>query len=50
MKLVHTNHPRTIEEAAEELNLSTHTIRAWITQRRIGCVRLGRAPSPKKRN
>ena len=35
--------PRTIDEAAEELNLSPHTIRAWIAQRRLGCVRLGRA-------
>ena len=35
--------PRTIGEAARELNLSPHTIRAWIAQRRIGCVRLGRS-------
>ena len=34
---------RTVREAAEELGLSTATIRAWIRQRRIGYVRLGRA-------
>lgn len=35
--------PRTVEQAATELNLSRATIRAWIAQRRIGHVRLGRA-------
>jgi excisionase family DNA binding protein len=35
--------PRTVEQAAEELNLSRATIRAWIAQRRLGHVRLGRA-------
>ena len=35
--------PRTVEQAAEELNLSPATIRAWIVQRRLGHVRLGRA-------
>jgi excisionase family DNA binding protein len=35
--------PRTVEEAAAELNLSRATIRAWIAQRRLGHVRLGRA-------
>ena len=35
--------PRTVEQAAEELNLSPATIRAWIAQRRLGHVRLGRA-------
>lgn len=35
--------PRTVEQAAEELNLSKATIRAWIAQRRLGHVRLGRA-------
>jgi len=35
--------PRTIRQAAEELNVSTHTVRAWIRTRRIGHVRLGRA-------
>ena len=34
---------RTVREAAEELGLSPATIRAWIRQRRIGYVRLGRA-------
>jgi excisionase family DNA binding protein len=35
--------PRTVAEAAAELNLSQGTIRAWIASRRIGFVRLGRA-------
>ena len=35
--------PRTVEQAAAELNLSKATIRAWITQRRLGHIRLGRA-------
>ena len=35
--------PRTVEQAAEELNLSRATIRAWIAQRRLGHLRLGRA-------
>jgi len=35
--------PRTIREAARELNLSTSTIRAWVGQRRIGHVKLGRS-------
>ncbi|MDA1185942.1 MAG: helix-turn-helix domain-containing protein [Acidobacteria bacterium] len=35
--------PRTVSEAAQELNLKPSTMRAWIAQRRIGHVRLGRA-------
>ena len=35
--------PRTVEQAAAELNLSKATIRAWIAQRRLGHIRLGRA-------
>lgn len=35
--------PRTVAQAAEELNVSRSTIRAWIAQRRIGFVKLGRA-------
>jgi excisionase family DNA binding protein len=35
--------PRTVAEAAEELGLSVHTVRAWIAARRIGHLRLGRA-------
>ena len=35
--------PRTVAQAADELGLSVHTIRAWIAQRRIGYLRLGRA-------
>ena len=35
--------PRTVSEAAEELGLSVHTIRAWIASRRLGYLRLGRA-------
>ena len=34
---------RTVNEAARELNVSRATIRAWIVQRRLGFVRLGRA-------
>lgn len=37
------NQPRTVEQAAEELNLARATIRAWIAQRRLGHIRLGRA-------
>ncbi len=35
--------PRTVKEAAEALNLSEFTIRAWIASRRLGCTKLGRA-------
>jgi excisionase family DNA binding protein len=35
--------PRTIPQAAEELNVSDSTVRAWIFQRRLGFIRLGRA-------
>lgn len=35
--------PRTVEQAAEDLNLSPSTVRAWIAQRRLGFIRLGRA-------
>ncbi len=41
--IVQQNQPRTVSQAAAELNLSQGTIRAWIAQRRIGIVRLGRA-------
>ena len=33
----------TVAESAHELGLKPGTIRAWIAQRRIGVVRLGRA-------
>lgn len=33
----------TVKQAATELNVSVHTIRAWLARRHIGCVRLGRA-------
>ena len=33
----------TVRQAALELNVSVHTIRAWIYNRRIGYVRLGRS-------
>lgn len=33
----------TVRQAAEGLGLSIHTLRAWIYQRRIGVVRLGRS-------
>src|SRR5258708_6339453 len=35
--------PRTVSEAAKELALSVHTLRAWIAARRIAHIRLGRA-------
>jgi excisionase family DNA binding protein len=35
--------PRTVQEAAQALGLSVHTVRAWIAQRRIAHIRLGRA-------
>jgi excisionase family DNA binding protein len=38
-----TEMPKTVREAAEELGLSVATIRAWIQQRKICYVRLGRA-------
>ena len=31
-----------LQEGAKELKLSIHTLRAWIYQKRIPCVRLGR--------
>lgn len=34
---------RTVEQAAADLCVSVHTIRAWIARRRITVVRLGRA-------
>ena len=35
--------PRTVQETADELGLSVHTIRAWIASRRLSHLRLGRA-------
>jgi excisionase family DNA binding protein len=35
--------PLTCRAAAEALNLSEPTIRAWIARRKIGVIRLGRA-------
>jgi excisionase family DNA binding protein len=35
--------PRTVQETADELGLSVHTVRAWIAQRRLAHIRLGRA-------
>jgi excisionase family DNA binding protein len=32
-----------VAEAAEELGLSVHTIRAWVATRRLAHLRLGRA-------
>ena len=34
---------RTVEQAAADLSVSIHTIRAWVARRKIGSVRLGRA-------
>jgi excisionase family DNA binding protein len=33
----------TVEQAATGLNVSVHTIRAWIARRKLAVVRLGRA-------
>jgi excisionase family DNA binding protein len=35
--------PRTVAEAATDLGLSVHTIRAWVAARRLAHIRLGRA-------
>ena len=35
--------PRTVAEAADELGLSVYTVRAWIANRRLAHLRLGRA-------
>ena len=35
--------PSTVPEAARALGVSVHTIRAWIAQRRIGYLKLGRS-------
>jgi excisionase family DNA binding protein len=34
--------PRTVDEAADELNVSKFTVRAWFYQRKIAHIRLGR--------
>ncbi len=31
-----------LQEGAKELKISLHTMRAWIFQKRLPCVRLGR--------
>ena len=36
-------YPRTVVQAASELGLSVHTVRAWVTARRLAHIRLGRA-------
>jgi excisionase family DNA binding protein len=41
--MTHATTPLTVRQAAEELNVSVHTVRAWMAQRRLGYVRLGRA-------
>jgi excisionase family DNA binding protein len=38
-----TEAAKTVRETAEELGLSPATLRAWIRERRIGYIRLGRA-------
>lgn len=35
--------PRTVAQAAAELNVAKSTVRKWIAQRRLGHIRLGRA-------
>ncbi len=43
MRRDHTDRPRTIREAAQELGLSPFTLYTWCAQRRLVFVRLGRA-------
>ena len=38
-----SDRPLTVAQAASALGLSIHTVRAWICQRRLAYVRLGRA-------
>ena len=38
-----TASPLTVKETATEFNVSPFTVRAWIAQRRLGHVKLGRA-------
>ena len=40
---MNTETAKTVREAADEMGLSPATLRAWIRQRRIGYMRLGRA-------
>ena len=35
--------PLTVREAAQALNLAEPTVRAWLAQRRLGFIQLGRA-------
>ena len=35
--------PRTVAQAAIEMNVAKSTVRAWLAQRRLGYVRLGRS-------
>jgi len=37
------NRPSNVREAADALGLSVHTVRAWIAQRKLNHLRLGRA-------
>ena len=41
--MVKNTQPRTVQQAASEWNVSPHTVRAWIAQRRIASLRLGRS-------
>jgi excisionase family DNA binding protein len=34
---------KTLRQVADQLNLSIHTIRAWVAQRRLRYVKLGRS-------
>jgi excisionase family DNA binding protein len=38
-----SDQPLTVAQAATRLNVAKSTVRAWIAQRRLGHVRLGRA-------
>jgi excisionase family DNA binding protein len=43
MQNAHGEKPYTVPGAAEALNVSVHTIRTWVSKRRIGYHRLGRS-------
>lgn len=32
----------TVKEAADELRISPHTLRSWVSQKRITCKKIGR--------
>jgi excisionase family DNA binding protein len=43
MALTAERPPRTVAEAAEDMNIAQVTVRAWIAQGRLGYIKLGRS-------